>query len=260
MRVLMVLALILISFTLSFSDTGTWNLKKLACVDLIDSSLPASPLAVISPSYDILTVLVNGNTIRLDFLDLRKEERPEIEIVLQTKGKRYDLLAKNDKVFLLPKGTPVGTYKINTDLDYAIVKVTNMSLNTGKIFTVKVYRNGVLMDTTPCTYPHLSPVKVSIVLHGNQPLINHSLFQERFWDPDQEAGLLKPLMIAEKLQIPIEIHMSGFLLANLRWHAPKYLTYIRALQRKGIIDLERGTWSEELLPFLHWNSASTLVY
>ena len=239
-----------------------FSISDVSCLDQVEDirSYPWGYLYYSYPSsFDLLLTYlkVSGREVllKIEFLDLKEEDIPRIqlEFAFNDKGKVVRIFTDEGKLLRLPDRKPVGAIYFDTLNDYALAKLDLRRAGLSgdlKLFKVTSYSNGFSVDISPCTYPKLKPLRIAIVLHGNQPLINAGLFWERFWDEEERAGLLRTLLDIEDLRVPVELHLSGVLLENIKWHSPGDLIKLRELVREKLITLERGTWSEHLMPLL----------
>lgn len=112
------------------------------------------------------------------------------------------------------------------------------------------YWQGALFSTQKCP-----TVKLAIVHHGNQHIadnraLNNPLSRNSYgfvlWVHEDVSRLANR-------RIPVDIHISGTLLASYVWWDPGFVSYIRDLVNKGIVNIIGGVWSEYIPAYFYSN-------
>src|ERR671931_1586517 len=98
---------------------------------------------------------------------------------------------------------------------------------------------------------------LAIVHHGNQYVIADA-YSDRQGMTDilglrgpasHPAGILPLLRMHLEYRIPLNLHMSGTLIEALAWHCPQSFTFIKELDRAGLLEIVGSTFSQNVMPF-----------
>src|ERR671930_1080063 len=98
---------------------------------------------------------------------------------------------------------------------------------------------------------------LAIVHHANQYVIADA-YSDRQGMTDilglhgpaaNPAGILPLLRMHLEYRIPLNLHMSGTLIEALAWHCPQSFTFIKELDRAGLLEIVGSTFSQNVMPF-----------
>jgi len=89
--------------------------------------------------------------------------------------------------------------------------------------------------------------KVAFVHHGNQ---HTNPFVGGVIDDGAGHGFYRTLQSHENYKLPVNIHMSGTLMAGLAWSVPSFLTRVKDDVSSGLIEIVGSVYGQHIMPYL----------
>ncbi len=110
--------------------------------------------------------------------------------------------------------------------------------------------SGALFSDAAC-----GTAKLMIVHHGNQHLTdNRALNNQSSRNSYRYVLYLHDLLSnLTGRKIPVNIHVSGTLLASWLWWEPGMVSYVKALMGRGVVDVVGGVWAEYITAYFYDN-------